>query len=75
MRDAFVRAVSQFSFMEDLSEARLSAFIERSWQFHEQQNGGNQLDTVKRTAQDLGTHYGLLPDEALVAVWRFAPDR
>ena len=60
--------------MNEISETGLTAFVERCWQFHASQSGGNQVETMKRTAQDLGTHYGLLPDDALSAVWRLRPD-
>lgn len=61
--------------MMEWNTAELSAFIERSWHFHIGRNGGDQFDAVKRTAQDVGSHYGMLPDDALAAVWRLAPDR
>ena len=60
--------------MDNLSKMRLTAFVQRAWRFHDQQNGGNQANTVTRTARDLATHFGFLPDDAIAAVWRHGPD-
>ena len=53
----------------------LAAFIERSWRLHTAHGAGDQFYAVKRTALDVGARYGLLPDDALTAVWRLMPER
>lgn len=38
-------------------------------------NGGDQLAAVKQTARDVGSRFGLLPDDAMTAVWRLCQER